>query len=393
MVTDSVIPVEKCKPHERNYNAHGAEQIKDLAESLRQFGQVRSIVVQAQKGGAFLLVAGHGIWLAAQKAGLKELRANVIPASWSKTKVLAYLAADNELSRRGSPDEEQLAAIVREVCAAEGESLAALAAGERAALDAILAIESGDADAPPEIDRADELQKKWQTERGQLWAIGPHRLLCGDSTDVGDVARVMGGKNYETLIYDPEWDNASKMELPAWCIAFTDGQRAADVINLFGAPAWVFVWDCVSSWYTPNRPLKRGKLAFFYGDITKYNFDGAHYGDAGKARDVVNTRGSYTFQPDPRGKHLSDVFSQPITKLHAESEHSHSKPGDWVKMLIGNCTAGDVFDPFAGSGTTLVACQNLGRVCRAIEISPAYCAVILERMITAFPTLDVHKLD
>ena len=121
------------------------------------------------------------------------------------------------------------------------------------------------------------------------------------------------------------------------------------------------------------------KLCAWYGDLTRYKFDGWHYGDAGDARTVWNTRGEYTFKPDPRGKHLADVFSDPITKLHAESEHSHSKPLDWVSLLIANCTEGDVYDPYTGSGTTIIACENLGRRCRACEISPAYVAVALQR--------------
>ncbi|MBU6361154.1 MAG: hypothetical protein KGS46_14160 [Chloroflexi bacterium] len=305
---------------------------------------------------------------AAKRIGLLDNRVQEIDLSFDPL-VLAQLYAEDKTLTAGLWSDDELTELLNE------------AAGAAA----------GDVDAEPQIDKAAELNKVWQVKEGDLWQIGEHRLLCGDSTRREDVERVMMGEHFQTLIYDPEWNSAPKMDLPDCCIAFTDGQRAADVINYFGAPAWIFVWDCVSSWYTPNRPLKRGKLAFFYGDISKYNFDGAHYGDAGDARTVFNTRGSYEFVPDARGKHLSDVFSQPITKLHAESEHSHSKPLDWVKMLIANCTTGIVYDPFAGSGTTLVACQNLNRKCRAIELSPDYCAVILQRMKDAFPSIEIKR--
>lgn len=162
-------------------------------------------------------------------------------------------------------------------------------------------------------------------------------------------------------------------------LVFTDGARMGDAIKLFGAPLWVFTWDCVSCWYTPNRPLRRTKHCLWYGDLSKYNFDGWHYGDAGEVREVWNTRGGYTFTPDPRGKHLADLYQEPITKLHAESEHSHSKPLTWITLLVANCATGIVLDPFAGSGTTLIACEQLARQCRAVELSPAYCAVILQR--------------
>ncbi len=142
------VPVAGLKPHPRNYNRHDHGQVEDLRESLRQFGQVRSIVVQATKNPkVFLIVAGHGITEAARLEGVKTLKADVVPATWTPARVLAYLAADNELARRGSPDEAQLATIVAEVKASEGEVLARLAAGEQAALTRLLAGGDGEQDA------------------------------------------------------------------------------------------------------------------------------------------------------------------------------------------------------------------------------------------------------
>ncbi len=144
-------------------------------------------------------------------------------------------------------------------------------------------------------------------------------------------------------------------------LAFCDGYRAGDIVRLFGAPTWVFAWDCVSSWYTPNRPLRRMKLCFWYGDVAQYKQKGYLFGDPCGKRMVTNSRGSYLFTPDS-GKMLSDVFSRPITSLHSTSGHEHSKPIDWITALIGNTVRdGDiVIDPFAGSGVTLTACRKLG---------------------------------
>ena len=166
-------------------------------------------------------------------------------------------------------------------------------------------------------------------------------------------------------------------------LAFCDGQRIHDVVSIFGAPSWAFVWDCITSWFTPSRPLRRMKICLWYGDLDKYDQNGSHYGEPGEAKTVTNTRGSYNYEPDIRGKHLSDVFVAPITKLHSENEHSHSKPIDWIRMLIANCTQGDIYDPFMGSGTTLIAAEQIGRKCYGMEISPAYVAVILQRYFDA----------
>ena len=146
-VVNRLIAVAACIPHGRNYNRHSAQQLADLRESLRQFGQVRSIVVQPS-GKGYRLVAGHGLWQAAKAEGLTELRADVIPASWSEHKVLAYLATDNETARHSDPDQAQLDAIVKELYDAEGEALARLAAGEQQALDRILAGEQQPDNAP-----------------------------------------------------------------------------------------------------------------------------------------------------------------------------------------------------------------------------------------------------
>jgi len=95
---------------------------------------------------------------------------------------------------------------------------------------------------------------------------------------------------------------------------------------------------------------------------------------------VTNSRGSYEFSSDPRGKHLSDVFSRSLPREHSDGFHPHSKPVDWMRLLIG-CCGGDrpVFDPYAGSGASLLAAHQLGLQWDGYEISPAYCDVIVQR--------------
>ena len=299
----------------------------------------------------------------------------MVVVDWDEPTHRARMLAANRHS--GSDDETMMTELLRGL-----DDGALLLTGITAAdLQSLLRSPAAETVSEPEFDRRDELLKKWGVERGQLWIAGEHRLLCGDSTNVGDVARLLT-EPAKSLIFDPEWnddvpDIRGEFENT---LAFTDGQRAGDVVRRFGDPAWVFIWDCGSCWFTPNRPLKKSKLCLWYGDVNKYDMNGAHYGDAGEQREVSNSRGSYTFKPDPRGKHLADIFSKPITKVHAEVEHSHSKPVDWIRLLIGNCTAGDVFDPFCGSGVSIIACQQLGRRGRGIEISPGNVAVALEWM-------------
>jgi hypothetical protein len=127
-VVNKTVGVGSCYPHPDNYNQHSYEQIVALQESLRVFSQVRSIVVQDDGQGGYLITAGEGIWTAAKREGLETLRADVIPTDWPSERVKAYLAADNELARLGDPDLSQLAALVEDVASVD-ETLARLAAG------------------------------------------------------------------------------------------------------------------------------------------------------------------------------------------------------------------------------------------------------------------------
>ena len=358
-----------------------------LEASLRQYGAGRSILLD--KNGR--IIAGNKTVEVAADVGLDD----VLIVQTDGTKIVAVQRTDLDID---SPEGRGLAYADNRVgelsLSWDAEQvLADLNAGmdlsgmwrqdELDELIADLQPKGTGCDTEPEIDRADELRQKWGVESGQLWQLGNHRLICGDCTDAAVVTRVMGGENAQTLVFDPEWDN-----MPAAIagfdsvLAFCDGATVGDVVTRYGSPTWLFVWDCVSSWYTPNRPLRRAKMCCWYGDISSYDFDGAHYGDAGEPRTVWNTRGEYHFVPDARGKHLSDIFPAPITQLHANSEHSHSKPFDWMRMLIANCTHGDVYDPFSGSGTTMIVCENLKRCCFAVEIVPGYVAVALERWAT-----------
>lgn len=345
--------------------------VQKVADSIRAWGWGAPIVARASTRQ---IIAGHTRWKAAEVLGLDLVPVRFVDVDERTAELMAL--ADNRLGEVAEWDDAQLLEILSDYSLDD----AALAGWTGADLEEMgAALDPGEPkDAEPQVDKAEELRQKWGVERGQTWALGEHRILCGDASESG-----LFGADCPTLFFDPPWDRMMPMAPRASTLAFCDGQRASDVVRMFGPPTWVFAWDCVSSWYTPNRPLRRMKLCFWYGDVSAYNPDGAHYGDAGEEREVFNSRGSYTFKPDPRGKHLSDLFSQPITKLHAESEHAHSKPIDWIRLLVGNCSAGDVFDPFLGSGTTLMACEQLGRRCRAIEIDPGYVAVAIQRWVDA----------
>lgn len=368
-------------PWDRNPRKND-ENVARVAKSIQRFGFASPIIARTADR---TIIAGHTRWKAAQSLGLDRVPVRFLDLDPADAQLLAL--ADNRLNELSPWDDGELQRILSEHSLADA-ALAGWSSDDLEQMASELIGKSAtasDADAEPQIDRAAELMRQWGTALGQSWSLGKHRLICADSTKA-DYA-----PNAEALFFDPPWDAGIVMPKRASTLAFCDGQRIADVVGSFGPPAWAFSWDCVTSWYTPNRPLKRMKMCLWYGDVTRYNGNGSHYGDAGEARVVSNSRGLYDFTPDPRGKHLSDVFSAPITRLHSEGDHAHEKPIDWIRMLIANCTSGDVYDPFAGSGAALMACEQLGRRCVSVELSPAYCAVILQRYqdaIGVVPVLD-----
>jgi ParB/RepB/Spo0J family partition protein len=187
--------VEKLVPYANNPRTHSDAQIAQIAESIEEFGFTNPILVDTKAG----ILAGHGRLRAAQKLGLAKVPVLVLD-HLTETQKRAYLLADNRLAENAGWDEELLAAEL-EALKLEEYDLALTGFSEKE-LDELLG--ATPIVAPePQIDRADELQRKWKTERGQLWLIGEHRLLCGDSTAEADVTRLMNGKRGVLFATDP----------------------------------------------------------------------------------------------------------------------------------------------------------------------------------------------
>jgi len=184
LVENRIIRVDECVPHPQNYNQHDAEQVEDLRLSLQKFGQVRSVVVQDDAAGGFLMVAGHGIMEAAKQEGISTLRADVIPADWPPVKVLAYLAADNELSKSASPDDEQLALLVQSVRDVDKDLAILAAGGEMALLDLMTLVTEPATVDLNDSDLLHEIDDRWGVNEGDVWvADDGFCVVCGDCTD------------------------------------------------------------------------------------------------------------------------------------------------------------------------------------------------------------------
>lgn len=335
------------------------EQVEGMVDSFDVLGQIAELVVRPLGDGTFQIIDGE---LRANIAEHGEVDIGVtdLDADEARKAILAL----NRLAQLRQDDPNKLAALLRQQETHEGTGYTEDGLAEAMA-------EANAAEDTREDDPEAALQEgPVYSKRGEVYQLGRHRVYCGDY-------READATGCDVLVFDPPYDDADLMGERfdgKWrqVLSFGDGRRA----GLSGAgwgdlsARWLFVWDGGSSWYVRGCPLARMKLCWWVADDgAAYNEDGWHYGEPGDAKTVTNSRGTYEYEPDPRGKHLSDVYAESLVALHAEGP-SHAKPLDWVSMLIGNCTTGDVFDPFLGSGTVLMAAEALGRKCNGAEIDP-----------------------
>ena len=402
--TSKRVKLAEVKAHKRNYNRHPAVQVERIATSLRKFGQVRSIVVWRNT-----ILAGHGVVEAAKSLGWREIAADVLPDEYPEHLALAYVAADNELGRLADPDQAALAAILEESKTADAELMAAIGYND-AEFQALLkevAKETIDTrDAEPQIDRAEELRAKWGVEFGQLWQLGEHRLICGDCTDAPTVARVLNGDAPRLMVTDPPYGvnyDANWRNEAAEKGLLSFGPRRTGVVQNDDRVDWLdaynlFPGDVAYTWSPPGDHVILTGMALQHAGFQIRNqiiWVKPHF---------PISRGHYTYQHEPcwygvrkgRQAHwIGDKNASTTWKIaldkNIDGGHSTQKPLACMATPISN-HRGDVYEPFLGSGTTLIACENLKRRCYALEIHPPYVAVALERWSTTTGRMPI-KID
>jgi DNA modification methylase len=267
-------------------------------------------------------------------------------------------------------------------------------------------------DSEPQISRAEELQKEWGTEPGQLWQCGEHRVICGDCTDPAVVARIMGGGMADLLVTDPPYgvSYASKNEFlnavgRGNCIQTpieNDHMKPEDMSAL-----WIKSFSNVrksvkagASYYVTG-PQVGDLLLLFLLALKESGFPLRHMLIWAKNNHVLG-RSDYHYQHEPiiygwvDGSHSfygghSQTSLWFVDKPHKSDLHPTMKPVALFLKAIENSTKEEdiVLDPFLGSGTTMIACENLGRKCRGVEVDPGYVAVCLERYKTTFNKVPV----
>lgn len=381
------VPLSSITPYARNPRKNAAA-VATVKASLKEFGWQQPIVTDPEG----VIIAGHTRYLAALELGMTEAPVQYA-SGLTPAQVKAYRIMDNKSHERAEWDTELLALEIADL---KEEGFDLDLTGFDAEELAGIALDAGDGepgtDTEPQIDRAAELQQQWGVEYGQLWALGEHRLLCGDSTKAEDVARCIGNDSPHLMVtdppygvnYDADWRNhTKKLGRTARAIGKVTNDDRAD-----WSGAWrLFPGDVAYVWHAGI------KTAEVVASLTACDFVLRNLLIWAKNNLVIG-RGNYHSQHEPcwyavrkngkshwQGDRTQTTLWAIDKPLKSETGHSTQKPMECMERPIRNNSAtGDlIYDPFSGSGTTIIAAENLGRRCRAIEISPAYIAVTLER--------------
>ena len=374
-------PVPALIPYVRNPRTHTEGQVAQIAASIREFGWTNPILVDGENG----VIAGHGRLMAARKLGLSTVPVIELDGM-SEAQKKAYVIADNQTALNAGWDTELLGLEIGELDSL-GFDLSLIGFSD-VEIAGLLAPGTGgltDPDAIPEVPRQPV------SREGDLWLLGGHRLFCGDSTSARNVERVLDGVKPHLMVTDPPYGVSYE---PAWReragLSAGSGLARGKVDN-----------DDRCDW--------REAWALFPGDVAYVWHAGLHAAAVAESLQVagfavrsqiiwdktrlVIGRGNYHWQHEPawyavrkgRTGHWAGGRSQTtvwqIAHRKSESGHGTEKPVECMKRPIeNNSSPGQaVYEPFSGSGTTIIAAEMTGRVCHAIELNPAYVDVAITR--------------
>ena len=376
-----LVPIAKLVPYVNNARTHSPEQIKKLRSSLREFGFINPVIIDREYG----VIAGHGRILAAKEEGIREVPC-VFADHLTEAQKKAYIIADNRMAMDAGWDEELLRV---EIEALQGMDFDPLLTGfdekELAAL-----FDDGAEAKDDEFDVDEELEKPVFSKTGDVWTLGRHRLVCGDSTKAETYEVLMQGKKANLVVTDPPYNVNYEG---------TAGKIKND--NMAAEKFYQFLLDAFTN--MEKVMAEDASIYVFHADTEGLNFRRA-FTDAGfylsgcciwKKPSLVLGRSPYQWQHEPvlygwkkNGKHqwYSDRKQTTIwefEKPRKNADHPTMKPIPLLAYPITNSSMSNtlILDPFGCSGSTLIACEQTDRSCCTIELDEKYCDVIVKRYV------------
>ena len=334
-----------------NVRKHSRRNLDAIKASLRKFGQQKPIVVDA-KG---IVLAGNGTLAAAKELGWTEIQAT--RTELAGVEATAFAIADNRTAELAEWDEDGLTKVLESLKVEDADLLAATGY-DAAEVNKMVGAEVAEDEVPePPSDPI--------TKAGDLWMLGEHRLLCGDSTKAEDVGRLMAGDDYELLMIDPPYGiKASSMTMGS---AQSSKPRSDRLSN-------------VSQWDNERPPISHllvAKSCVWGGNYFAHDLPVSDDWLCWHKKNDNRSFGEFELAWCNFGKRTRHLAHHWVGE---KKEHITQKPVAVIAWAIKQSeTTGSVADFFCGSGTTLIAAEQLGRKCYGMELSPAYCDVIVKR--------------
>jgi len=384
-LTIQVWPIGDLIPFDRNARTHSEEQVAQVVKSIREFGWTNPILVGADR----VIIAGHARLEAARSLEMTEVPVILLP-HLSVLQRRALVIADNQIAANAGWDEEVLRGELQGLEADDFDmSLLGFTDDELAAIEDGGEVEAGktDEDAVPEV------AETAVTVPGDIWLLGPHRLLCGDSTQLEAVEKVLDGGLADMIFTDPPYG----VNYGATMKDKLRGNTRKIANDNLGEAFGPFLLDAC----TNMLAVTKGAIYICMSSSELHTLEKAFRDAGGHWSTFViwakNTftmgRADYQRQYEPilygwkegvshfwcGARDQGDVWF--IKKPFKNDLHPTTKPVELVERAVQNSskTRDTVLDPFGGSGTTLIACERTGRQARLIELEPRYCDIILRR--------------
>ncbi|CAB4122742.1 COG0863 DNA modification methylase [uncultured Caudovirales phage] len=376
-------PLADLIPYARNSRTHSDAQVAQIAASIREFGFTNPILVDGEKG----IIAGHGRVMAARKIGLAEVP-TIELAHLTEAQRRAYVIADNKLAENAGWDADLLKIEVADLDAV-GFDLSLLGFDENF-LAGLLVPQTAEGLTDP--DDVPEPPADPVSVLGDVWLLGAHRIVCGDSTDALVVDKALNGVKPLLMVTDPPYGVEYDASWRDDALGGKQGGRATGKVKNDDRMDWRDAWalfpgDVAYIWHADR-----------FSHLVAQSLEACEFQMRnliiwGKSQ-LVMSRGNYHSQHEPcwyavrakgKGHWAGDRKQTTLWSIEkpkkSETGHSTQKPVECMKRPIeNNSSPGQaVYEPFSGSGTTIVACEMTGRVCCAIELNPAYVDVAIQR--------------
>jgi DNA modification methylase len=373
--------IDDLTDYYKNPRSLSDKEFKQLKTSLDKFGMIDKPIVNADSANT--IIGGHQRKHVLEASGVKEIECWIPDRELSDKEVEELNIRLNK--NTGSWDFDMLAN--------EFELDDLLDWGfDKKDLDIDLWAGEAPEDVEPQIDKAEELREKWGVKLGDLWQLGDHRLICGDCTDKAVVERVMGGEKADMVFADPPYGmnlNTDYTEIAGSQKSMAKGIKGkkyapvigddvefdpSNILEIFSSVDEIILWG--ADYYAKSLPIG----GWFVWDkcVTK---DGVVSEGAEK---MIGSNFELCWSKRKHKREIARIFHKGMTSIDSsERVHPTQKPiqlAEWFANKFTG-TGNIIVDPFLGSGTTLIACERLGRKCRAVEISPAYVAVAIQRWV------------